>query len=534
MPRSIHHFLTCLTILLVLSACAVKVTPQGGTKDTTPPKVVQSTPDTMSVNFTGHKITIAFDEFIALREPSQIIISPPLESEPEFTVKNRSLVISYSDTLAENTTYTINFGNAIVDVNESNILENYQFVFSTGPVLDTLFMAGKVLNATDLTPVSKVLVMLYTELEDSVPMKQRPLYYAKTDAAGNFKINHIADKTYKIFALNDKDADYLYNQPNEEVGFYETPLEASKRPRLDLRIFKSGKAPLRLMKSNYETPGKLTLVYTTGMESLSVEALRGSNKEKPYERLEKSVLGDTLTFYIKQSEKDTLEWIIKADTLQADTVKLVQKKQEMQKGKARQGFNLSSEITNTIGLEQKLLLTSNYPIQSFTDSSFQLTQDSVRIRPKIYLTDSTSRRLLIDFKAQEAAKYSLFIPPGCITDVYGQTTDTLRMAFTALRTKDYGTLKLHLNTAESGSFILQLVDEKDRVMDQRFPNGNQVLDYKLLLPGNYRFKLIFDTNYNKKFDNGDYLLHRQPEKVVYFGKTIAIKSNWDVEEDWKP
>ena len=535
MSRHTLSFLCIVFVAALLSSCAVKVVPQGGKKDTNPPKVLLSSPDTMAVNFTGDKITIAFDEFIALREPSQIIISPPLKYEPEIIAKNKSVVIRFTDTLALNTTYSINFGNAIVDVNEGNVLEDYQFVFSTGPAVDTLFVAGKVLNASDLSPAAKVLVMLYTNLSDSTPMKERPLYYTKTDASGNFKINHIAEKTYRVFALNDKDADFLYNQPNEDIAFYELPLEAIKKPRLDLRLFAAGKPAMRLMKASYETPGKLSLIYTDRVDSMKIETINTAAKEPVYNSMEHSAQGDTLIYWINQNAKDTLHWILLADTLKADTIKLVQKKPEMLKGKAaKQGLQLTSDIASSIGLEQRLILTSNYPIKDCIDSLLLFKEDSVRLKPILSFADSSRRRLRVEFKVKEGASYSLYLPPAALTDIFGQTRDTLRMAFTAKKSKDYGTLKLHLNLPESGSFILQLVDDKGTLLEERNPSGNQVLDYTLLQPGSYRLKLIFDANYNKIFDSGDYMQHRQPEKIVYYSKTIAVKSNWDIEEDWKP
>lgn len=169
--------LTLLMVIAVISACASLQQPQGGPKDTDAPKVLQEVPKNLSRNFNGNKIEITFDEFFKLsNEYTEITISPETETLPNFKIKQKTLEINFKDSLEKNTTYSINFGKAIQDVNESNILKNYSFVFSTGPKLDSLSIGGQVINTIDNKPVLDATVLLYPINKDSLFGKKKTIH----------------------------------------------------------------------------------------------------------------------------------------------------------------------------------------------------------------------------------------------------------------------------------------------------------------------------------------------------------------------
>jgi len=211
--------------------CANAVAPTGGPKDTAPPVVVQAVPENNSTNFIGKKIEITFDEYITLENANQnVLISPPLSEKPDIKLKNKTVVVKFKETLAANTTYTINFGSAIKDLHEGNPFKDYVFSFSTGDHIDTLRIAGKVLNAEDKKPVEDAYVSLYAadrENLDSLPLSTVPNYITKTDKEGNFGLNGLADKKYLVFALKDVNSNLYFDQPNEEVAFLDTLVPAS-------------------------------------------------------------------------------------------------------------------------------------------------------------------------------------------------------------------------------------------------------------------------------------------------------------------
>ena len=216
---------------LLAQRCANAVAPTGGPQDTTPPKVVETVPENHSTNFIGKRIEITFDEYITLENANQnVMISPPLSEKPDIKLKNKTVVVKFKETLEPNTTYTINFGSAIKDLHEGNQFKDYVYSFSTGDHIDTLSIAGKVLNAEDKKPVDGVYVSLYAadrDNLDSLPITTPPNYITKTDKEGNFNLAGLADKKYLIFALKDANANLYFDLPNEEVAFLDTLVPAS-------------------------------------------------------------------------------------------------------------------------------------------------------------------------------------------------------------------------------------------------------------------------------------------------------------------
>ncbi len=219
MSKNIHNIIGFLFLILV--ACARIGTPTGGPKDVTPPKVVECKPANYSTLFSENRITIEFNEFIKSGSFKQeLIISPPLKKKPEIFLKGKTMVIDLEEELMQNTTYTFDFGEAIQDFTEGNILKDFQFVFSTGSYLDSLSLKGRVINAFDHEPLEeKSLVMLYNLLYDSVPYDTIPKYIGRVDDRGYFSVNNIPADTFLLFALQDVNNNYLYDQPNEMIAF---------------------------------------------------------------------------------------------------------------------------------------------------------------------------------------------------------------------------------------------------------------------------------------------------------------------------
>lgn len=234
MIQKLKYLFFCLAMLLtafLAQRCANAVAPTGGPKDERPPVVVEAMPENHSTNFSGKKIEITFDEYITLENANQnVLISPPLSEKPDIKLKNKTVVIKFKEDLAANTTYSINFGSAIKDLHEGNQLKDYVYSFSTGDYIDTLCIAGKVLNASDKKPVEDAYVSLYSadrDNLDSLPMTTVPNYITKTDKEGNFRFSGLADKKYLVFAIKDVNSNLYFDLPNEEVAFLDTLVAAS-------------------------------------------------------------------------------------------------------------------------------------------------------------------------------------------------------------------------------------------------------------------------------------------------------------------
>ena len=184
------------TAVSVIFSCAKQMPPSGGPRDITPPKIIKSTPASGSLNFKGKSIVVTFDEYVALDKVNEkFMISPPVNKKPNIVLKKKSLYIEFKEKLKDNTTYTLYFQDAIKDLNEGNPIPNFQFVFSTGNVLDSLSVLGNIYNAFDLEAPENIIILMYKTLADSAPMKLLPDYITLADINGGFRINNIGEGT---------------------------------------------------------------------------------------------------------------------------------------------------------------------------------------------------------------------------------------------------------------------------------------------------------------------------------------------------
>lgn len=218
------------TILFIITAlyfsCAQQGSPSGGPRDEDPPVVLESVPANYSTSFDAKKIQITFDEYVVLENVNQqLVVSPPMSEKPEVRLKGKSLIIEFEEALKDSTTYTFNFGSAIKDLHEGNKLLNFEYVFSTGEVLDSLSVRGTLKYAADLrVPDEPISIMLYDDLRDSVPLTEIPLYVGRSDDSGVFSVNNLKADTFKIFALKDGNYNLMYDLPTEEIAFLDSNL----------------------------------------------------------------------------------------------------------------------------------------------------------------------------------------------------------------------------------------------------------------------------------------------------------------------
>lgn len=330
----------CFAILTILVyACASMGNPQGGPYDETPPKVVRSNPDNKTINNKQKRISLLFDEYIKLENASEkIVVSPPQKEMPEIRTEGKRIDIELFDSLQPNTTYTIDFGDAIVDNNEGNPMGQYTYSFSTGSEIDTMEVSGNVLNAEDLEPIKGILVGLHRETDEKALRTKPFLRVARTNGSGFFNIKGIAPGRYHIFALQDADGDFLFNQKSEQIAFDTTVVVPYSTPdvrndtvwhdstHIDsiryvpytkflpndivLRAFKEAGQDLHLLKIERPVPNRFTVYFTAPSDTLPVIKGFNFNPETAF-LLEASEHKDTLTYWIKDTltaNLDTLKF----------------------------------------------------------------------------------------------------------------------------------------------------------------------------------------------------------------------------------
>lgn len=318
-------------------SCARMGNPDGGWFDETPPKITGSSPEDMATGITGNKVIINFDEYIKLDNPTEkIVVSPPQLEAPEIKGQGKRIVVELKDTLKENTTYTIDFSDAISDNNEGNPLGNYTFSFSTGDYIDTLEVSGMVVNAENLEPVKGILVGLFTNTADSAFQTEPMLRVSRTDSRGRFVIRGIAEGSYRIYALQDMDGNYMLSQRAEMLAFTDDIITPSCKPdirqdtiwadslrikdiqrvgythffpdNIVLRAFNQEVKDRAFLKYERKNPDNFTLFFSYGSDELP--SLRGLNFDDfGAFIIEPSLKNDTITYWLRDTtlvNQDTL------------------------------------------------------------------------------------------------------------------------------------------------------------------------------------------------------------------------------------
>lgn len=344
-----HKLPALLMLMIVVYSCASMGNPDGGPYDEEPPKFVRSTPKPFAINSKEKKVTIEFDEFIKLEKAAEkVVVSPPQLEQPEVKASGRKVVVGLVDSLRPNTTYTIDFADAIVDNNEGNPLGNYAFTFSTGTTIDTMEVSGTVLSASDLEPVKNIQVGLHSDLSDSAFMKKPFDRVSRTDSRGHFSIRGIAPGKYRIYALMDGNQNYLFDSKTEMIAFSDSiiipAIEDAMRQDtiwkdsltidtiksvgytrflpddIILRAFKEENDRQYLTRSERDKENHFVLTFSARADTLPT--LKGLNfDERDAFIIEKTDRNDSICYWIKDSliyQMDTLE--IQMDYLATDTL----------------------------------------------------------------------------------------------------------------------------------------------------------------------------------------------------------------------
>lgn len=346
------NLLLCLLALLLTAACASIGNPDGGRFDETPPRVVGSSPADGAVNVSKRKVQILFDEYIKLEKASEkVVISPPQIEPANVRADGKRVKVDFYDSLRANTTYTIDFSDAIEDNNEGNPMGQYTFSFSTGDVIDTMQVSGRVLNAADLEPIKGIMVGLYpadSTWNDTL-FRTRPfLRVSRTNGEGRFTIKGVKDGAYRVRALEDKDGDFVFSQKNERVAFDTTVYVTGSFPdvRMDtvwrdslwydsirvvpythytpddvlLLAFLEDGQERHLLKTAYPEPTSFTFYFTAPSDS--TPRIKGLNFDERCLVADASLKNDTVTFWVTDTalihRQDTLSMILsymETDTL---------------------------------------------------------------------------------------------------------------------------------------------------------------------------------------------------------------------------
>lgn len=518
-------------VIILLSAivlnCAKRGRPNGGPKDEDAPIMVKAVPNFNSLNFKAKEIKINFDEYIKLKDVNkQLVISPPMKYAPIIFpagTASKYIKIKILDTLKENTTYTFNFGQSVIDNNEGNVLRNFKYVFSTGDYIDSLKVTGTVKDAFNDKVDEDISILLYEMNDtytDSTVYKEKPLYVGNSLDSTVWEITNIKAGKYKLIALKDQNKNYQFDPKQDKIGFLEKEIIVPQDSvGNEITLFKEV-LQYRLNRPSEETKNRLLFGYE-GIIKDSIEIYNLLEEYPSVITYEKNK--DSLNYWYKDAKVDSLLLEVRND-MYYDTITV------RRRSKKVDSLTITSNGKGILHLRDTLKLTTNIPLLSVDSSKISfIDKDSANVK-YTYFYDKYKNDIVFNFKKKNKHGYKLEILPNAIEDFLGNKNDTLRFNFKTKSPADYGNLYLTLQDAESYPLIIELLDTSYKVIETVYVTEPRQIEFKLLSPANYRLRAIYDTNQNRKWDAGNYLQSKQPEKVVYYNGEIELKANWDKNE----
>lgn len=532
MNKSGKYFLFFLTVVSI-TQCARKSTPTGGLKDTLPPVMINASPKMNTVFFDKEKITITFDEFIKLNDLSkQLIISPPMEPDqykikPQGTV-SKKIQIQLLDSLEEGTTYTFNFGESILDNNEGNTLPFFRYALSTGPIIDSLEIKGKITDAYERITETYTSIQLYpidSTHTDSTIFLKKPFYATSTLDSVIYNFKNLRPDTYQIIAIKDVGGNYLFDQNIDKIGFLEKPITLPGDSIVNFRIFKEI-TNLFWTRPFFINTSQIGFGYYGEADIDAIEVKSKVPRNFRY-LINKNRKSDTLHFWFRGDKMDSLKFAIKEkDTTRIFNVKF--------RKEVRDSLQISPLTKSTMGLLDSFRIESNLPLVKINLDLINIKGlDSLAVPFKASL-DKNYDRLSLFYDWLPNDNYKIELLPNALIDFWGNTHDTLKFGAKTRPIADYGNIFLQILREDQDPFILELVNLKGETL-RRFDVSNELdfYEFKYLVPGNYLFRYIKDKNGNKKWDTGNYLKKIQPEMVYYSPDTIELRANWDINQQLK-
>jgi hypothetical protein len=515
----------------LVSGCASMQSPTGGPKDSIPPKIVKELPKNFTKNFDAKKIEIEFNEFVKLNnEYTEISISPAMDIPPGFRVKKENLEIEFKQELEANTTYSINFGKAIADVNESNILKNYSYVFSTGNEIDSLSISGKVINSLTKEKLKDVTVFILPVAQDSLFGKKKASVFNITDTAGTFKLSNLREDTYKLYALFEQGGDRIYNGQDEEIGFLQNPLKLTKDTSgIVLQVFKEYPNLFMVKDRRIEGDGRINLTFNRPITDPSITIIEPSaiNQTKT---VEFSLSRDSATVWLPELSFDSIDVVINSAGKALDTVTLRRNKRDTYIKSLVASDNLSG---SKIRPGSELILKFSSPIESYQESQITLLEDSIQAKGFQIVKDPNSLRTYrLKYPWKLKKQYILKLAENAFTDVLGTKSKVYTKKFELDIDDNYGSISINVSVPDTTkSYLVQWLNERKEVLRQNSVKKNTLLNYIRYPTAKYLIRVIYDDNSNGEWDTGNVKEGRQPEKTWNFDKTISLRPNWDLEEN---
>jgi len=569
--------------LIFYTSCANIGNPTGGAKDSIPPVLFKTIPELNGTNFKGSDARFTFNEYIIPDEISEkLVISPPMKKKPMIKMKGKTLIVEFGEDLKKETTYSLDFKDAVADNNERNPIDDLRFAFSTGAVFDSMRVAGYVKNALNQEPVEKALVLLHRKQEYTAFIDSIPDYIGTTNKEGFFMIDNIARGEYRLFALNDGDNSLTYNSNAELIAFADSLIVPSAKyvaekdtiiKGLDtlivngyvdyypgdqyLMMFEEEKFDQYLDASKRNQANKCDFYFAEALsDSFRINLLKPTTT-KEWSFLESNLKRDSITVWLTDtiiSNSDSLKFELQYEVLDSlnqlvvkkDTIELIYTAPKSPKQKRKKSdvpeiptINLSNNINSSAhDLYQRIQIEAPEPLSSFDLSKIRLFSviDTVKTMIPIVVEKDTNsiRKYFIEYEWEPNSSYLFQIDSAAARNIYGHPSNKTEQKFRTQKEDYYGKIYLTISGL-SGAAIVQLLanDKEEKILQKIQVLGDGKIEFPYLKPEKYIIRIILDSNKNGKWDTGFLAGYQQPESVVYYPKIIKLRSNFDIKENWE-
>ena len=553
----------CLLPLFFPSCANTTQAPSGGKKDTIPPYIIdiKPLPRTVDVPVKGVTFEFVFNEYVTIKTPANIFLSPPQQRPPKSRLRGRSLLVSFEEPLEPNTTYTLSFTDAIADANEGNMFAGYTYVFSTGSQIDTMMMTGTVVDCNTLAPVKGATVLLHKDHGDSAIFNRRPYAAVKTDDWGFFALPFIQDTLYRLYAIRDADQDNRYNPETETVAFIDSLIRPvmvagdtvremlkydmldtlrclARRSEHELKLFRE--KPSRQFIVNKVRTAERSAYLTFQAPGAWIDSLwiRGYQANQVITQF--NIQQDSLEIWInsRRAAPDTMRIFVnyrKTDSLgrlvpTQEVVRLPMPNDKRTYSKSLRR-NIRHEDTTCVfsfkaepeNVEQNgFELEFRNPIisEQFDSVDFRVINTRQRESRADFTVEQDSlnlRRYIL--RPKEAMmpgyEYTMKLPYRAFRDVNGFYSDSSQVKVSLPSDETLSTLELELSGVDRKLIVDLLGEKRDRVLRSYVTATDGTLRFPYLKAGRYSIRITEDGNRNSIVDTGSLLEHRQPETVVF-------------------
>ena len=578
-----------LTWLLAVPSCAnVTAGPSGGPKDTLPPVMVKVTPANNSRNFQGKRVELKFNEFPKLKDAfSQIFLSPPQSKRPVAVVRGKSVIVTFAEPLDSATTYSLHFGQSIVDNNEDNPYGSYVYSFSTGAQLDSMLMSGYIVNAQTLLPMENISVFLHPADVDTAIFKSLPKAVGKSDHWGYYMLYNLPHSSFQLYGVEDQNNNYKLESESEMYAFLDSLVQSQEvmvpdsasmktvspldtlgmlaRP-INHVLYAFKENPTRQMLREKARPADRHFFLTFLSHNAQIISMQVQDVDSASIIRERSFRGDTLRFWLHNNAPDTLKISLRymrtdsLDQLSPFEEKFNLAKPPVKEESAQEQYanrrnaqNAGQEEVRKDLMEVKITSNPEFVEQDGFRFVFPAYPTQI-LNEEILLSYTTARKEEIKvssrfekdslngciyyLKAQSwvpATEYQLTVPAFAFTDINGFTNDSLTHKVTLPDQGKFGRIGVTLQ-GEQGSYIVELMSEtRDRVIRTLYLQANEKGIFPYLKDGAYTLRITEDRNRNGVWDTGSVKDRLQPERVRFFNfdsgrDLIEIKDARELEQ----